>query len=72
MKAVIRFGHGWNTIAIVVETKDIGKAVEMVNSMRFVETEFVDDKLCYLDASRPRKPEIELIEEVLPAKPTAE
>ena len=72
MKAVIRFGYGWDSLSIAVDVKDIGKAVEVVSNMQFVETEFVDNKLCYFEASKPRKPEIELIDVLLPAKPAAE
>jgi hypothetical protein len=72
MKAAISFGYGWNSLSIVVDAKDIGKTVELINNMQFVGTHYADGKTAHYVVDNKRKIEIELIDTLLPGKPAEE
>jgi len=72
MKAAITFGAGWSRLIIAVDTKDIGKVVEAISKMEFIETHYKDGAKSHYMVDDVRKIEIDLIDVLLPAKPAEE
>lgn len=66
-KIVVSFGANWSRLRVAVSPKDLARMLEFVEGLEFVEAHYENNELSWYQLGSV-KPEITLVDEILPPK----